>query len=73
MSFSYATAENRSFVLAQAQPYIACMKNRELELQHYPTTAELYALERAAKAARSAEMARLVRAAFAGVKGVFHA
>jgi hypothetical protein len=48
------------------------MKNRELNLQ-VPTTAELYALEHAAKAARAAEMARLVRAAFAGVKGVFHA
>jgi hypothetical protein len=46
------------------------MKNRELKLQQ-PTTAELYAVERAAKAARSAEMARLMRAAFAGVKGVF--
>ena len=39
------------------------MKNRELKLQHYPTTAELYAFVRAAKAARAAEMARLVRAA----------
>ena len=48
------------------------MKNRELNLQ-VPTPAELYAVERAAKVARAAEMARLVRAAFAGVKGVFHA
>jgi len=32
-------------VLAQARLYIACMKNRELKLQHYSTTAELYALE----------------------------
>ena len=49
------------------------MKNRELKLHPYPTTAELYALERAAKAARSAEMARLVRAAAHGVKSLFAA
>ena len=48
------------------------MKNRELKLQP-PTIAELYALEQAAKAARAAEMARVVRAAFVGLKGVFHA
>ena len=48
------------------------MKNRELNLQ-VPTPAELYAVERAAKVARAAEMARLVRVAFAGVKGAFHA
>ena len=58
--------------MVRARPYIACMKNRELNLQ-VPTPAELYAVEPAAKAARAAEMARLVRAAFAGVKGVFHA
>jgi hypothetical protein len=49
------------------------MKNRELKLNRYPTTAELYALEQAAKAARAAEMARVLRVAFAGLKGVFHA
>src|SRR4029079_4853475 len=48
------------------------MKNRELKLQ-VPTTAELYALGHAAKAARAAEMARLLRAAFSGMKGGFHA
>jgi hypothetical protein len=48
------------------------MKNRELKLQ-MPTTEELYALGHAAKAARAAEMARLLRAAFSGMKGVFHA
>jgi|1185.fasta_scaffold469898_2 hypothetical protein len=47
------------------------MKNRELELQHYPTSAELYALERAAKAARGAELARLVSAAIDNVKSLF--
>ena len=47
------------------------MKNRELN--HDLTIAELYAVERAAKAARAAEVARLVRAAFSGMKGVFHA
>ena len=69
-------------MLAQARLYIACMKNRELELQHYPTTAELYAFERAARAARAAELARLgaafvkrIRSLFAeqDVKGVEHA
>ena len=54
-----------------ARPYIACMENRELKLHHYPTTAELYALERAAKAARAAEMARLASAAVEGVKRLF--
>ena len=58
-------------MLAQARHYIACMKNRELELQHYPTTAELYALERAANAARAAEVARLVTAAARSVKSLF--
>jgi hypothetical protein len=57
----------------QAKPYIACMKNRDLPLNPYPTTAELYALERAAHAARAAEMARLVRAAVRGVKTLFTA
>jgi len=49
------------------------MKNRDLELKHYPTPAELYALERAAKAARSAEIARLIRAAVSGVTTLFSA
>ena len=49
------------------------MKNRGLNLHRYPTNAELYALEQAAKAARSEEVARLMRAAFAGLKGVLHA
>jgi hypothetical protein len=48
------------------------MKNRERALEH-PTSAQLYALEQAARAERSAEMARVVRAVFARVKGVFHA
>ena len=57
-------------MLAQARPYIACMKNRELRLQ-YPTAAELYALERAARAARGAQLARLLGAAVNGVKSLF--
>jgi hypothetical protein len=48
------------------------MKNRDLN--QYPSAAELYALERAAHAARAAEVARLVRRAFAFVaKGLHHA
>jgi hypothetical protein len=50
------------------------MKNREPKLQHfssYPTTAELYALERAAKAARAVALARLARAAVTSVKNFF--
>ena len=51
------------------------MKNRQLNLQPQiagaPTTAELYALERAANAARAAEMVRLARAAANGVKALF--
>ena len=55
------------------------MKNRELKPYRYPTTEELYAYERAARAARAQEMGRLVRSAFArlaqlfAVKGVRHA
>jgi hypothetical protein len=58
-------------VLVQAWLYIACMKNRELQLQHYPTTAELYAFERAAKAARAAELARLGAVAMKRIKSLF--
>jgi hypothetical protein len=47
------------------------MKNRDLELKHYPTPAELYALERAAKEARAVEIARLVDVALGGVKKLF--
>jgi len=47
------------------------MENRGLKLQDYPTTAELYAVECAAKAARSAELARLVTAAARSVKSLF--
>jgi hypothetical protein len=50
------------------------MKNREPQLQYrYPTTAELYALERAAKAARAAEMARLAGIAENRLKSLFTA
>ncbi|HYL89407.1 MAG TPA: hypothetical protein VEU32_11685 [Burkholderiales bacterium] len=49
------------------------MKNRELRLMSYPTTAELYALERAARAERTAQMARLLRAAVSDVRKLFSA
>lgn len=44
------------------------MRNRDLN--HYPTPAELYALERAARSARAAELARLLKAGLASVKGL---
>jgi hypothetical protein len=54
------------------------MKNRDL--MRYPTAEELYALERAARVARSREMARLARRAFKALqhlledgKGLRHA
>ncbi len=49
------------------------MENREPQLGFTPTTAELYALKRAAQAARAAEMARLLRAAANSVKSLFSA
>jgi hypothetical protein len=58
-------------VLAQARLYIACMKNRDLQLNPYPTSAELYAFERAAKTARAREMVRLASSAVARVKNLF--
>jgi hypothetical protein len=58
-------------VLGHARLYIACMENRDLQLNPYPTSAELYALERAAKAARAREMVRLTRSAVARVKSLF--
>ena len=47
------------------------MRNRDLNLKHYPTPAELYALERAARTARALELARLLKAGLASVKGLF--
>jgi hypothetical protein len=47
------------------------MENREQRLQDFLPTAQLYAVERAAKAAQSAELARLVRVAVNGVKSLF--
>jgi hypothetical protein len=48
------------------------MKNRDLK--RYPTPAELYALEREARAMRSRQMAQLVRRAFDFIaKGRHHA
>ena len=49
------------------------MKNRELELIPYPTSAELYAVERAARLERAREMARLLRAAVSNVRSLFSA
>jgi len=45
------------------------MKNRDL--MRYPTAEELYALERAARVARSREMARLARRAFNALRLLF--
>ncbi len=50
---------------AARRPYLACMKNRELNA---PTPEQLYALERAARVARSREMGRLLVRAIAAVK-----
>ena len=47
------------------------MKNRDLELKNPPMPAELYALEQKARAARAAEIARLVKAGLTAVRGVF--
>lgn len=44
------------------------MKNRNLQLQPYLSAEELYALEREARVARSAEVARLLAAGFAALK-----
>jgi hypothetical protein len=64
---------------AARRPYLACMENRELT---YPTPEQLYALEQAARTARSREIARLTSRALAalrnfalraGPKGVRHA
>ena len=47
------------------------MTNRELNLQNCPTPEELYALERQARVARSAELAKLLSAGFAAVRELF--
>ena len=47
------------------------MTNRELKLMDQPTPEELYALERQARAARSAELARLLHAGVAAVRELF--
>jgi hypothetical protein len=60
MSFSYAAGENSSFVPGMRRPYIHRMKNR------YPTTAELYALEREARRMRAEHLAQLIRKAAHG-------
>ena len=50
--------------------YIDCMRNRDLNSNNHPAPAELYALERAARSARAAELARLLKASLASVKGL---
>jgi hypothetical protein len=71
MRFSYARGEISSFVVAALRPYIHCMKNRDLK--QFPSTEELYALEQAARVARSREMARLARRAFSALRQLFEA
>jgi len=71
MSFSYPRGEISSFVVAVLRPYIELMKNRDLK--QYPTAAELYALEREARAMRSREMAKLLRGAVRAVRRLFEA
>ena len=51
------------------RPYIHCMKN--LLRHHYPTPAELYALEQRARRLRAAEIARLFRAVANGWKALW--
>jgi hypothetical protein len=46
------------------------MGKSELKLSITPTPEELYALERKARAARAAEVARLLRTAFSCVRNV---
>ena len=55
-------------MVAVLRPYLHCMKNRDLNWNRYPSAEELYALERAARAARASEVVRLVGAAVARVK-----
>lgn len=48
------------------------MENRnELQQMNYPTSAQLYALERAARRERSEEMGRLIGAAARAIKSSF--
>ena len=47
------------------------MKNRDLN--QFPTPEELYALEHAARVARSHEMAQLARGAFNALRHLFEA
>ena len=71
MRFSYARGEISSFVVALLRPYLQCMKNRDLK--QLPSTEELYALEQAARVARSREMARLARRALNALRQLFEA
>jgi hypothetical protein len=68
MSFSYARGEIRSFVATASRPYIHRMEKSGLKFDNYPSPEELYAFERAARAARAAEVMRLLRAAFSAVR-----
>ena len=71
MRFSYARGEISSFVVALLRPYLHCMKNRDLK--QLPSSEELYALEQAARVARSREMARLARRALNALRQLFEA
>jgi hypothetical protein len=71
MSFSYARSEISSFVVAVLRPYVHCMKNRDLK--QFPSPEELYALEQAARVARSREMARLARRGLNAPRHLFEA
>jgi hypothetical protein len=63
VSFSHGRRENSSFVVARRRPYLALVIGANMKTRTALTAAELYALERAARRARSLEMARLTRAA----------
>ncbi len=47
------------------------MENRKEIVRRYPTSAELYALEREARRMRAAEMARLLKAAAVAIRSFF--
>jgi hypothetical protein len=70
MSFSYARGEIKSFVAQASRPYIDRMEKSELKFTNYPSPEELYALGREARAARAAEVARLLRAGFSAVRNL---
>jgi hypothetical protein len=62
VSFSHGRRENSSFVVGTRRPYLALVIGGNMKTRTALTAAELYALERAARRARSQEVARLVSA-----------